>query len=649
MNPAEPDITHWIPFSALAALCAPMLSGMLATIIPLRYSWLVSLTAPLMLLVCVVAATMLYYHADTQVSYHFSISWFSLGSNPVEAGLLVDKLTLVMVMVVSIVSFLVHLYSTGYLAGDASVRKYFVMLGFFTFSMLGIVLCDNLLLMFMFWELVGFSSYMLIGHWNEQAAAGHASKKAYIMNRIGDLGFIIGLMIVYRYTGTFQLTSLASASMTTWETTASLCFFMAIIAKSAQFPLFTWLPDAMAGPTPVSALIHAATMVAAGVFLLARIHFLFTPLSLDIVAAVGLVTALTGAAAALTNHDIKRILAYSTVSQLGLMIAALGAGAKDGAILHLFTHAFFKAGLFLAAGAIIHSLHQAQQGTDNHFDVQDIRNLGGLRKKLPLTVVVFLICGASLAALPLFSGFQSKESILASMMTLNNSATLWKVLSIALVLASSFLTVCYTFRLIWFSFIVPDAGRPTAALSVGEVPFVMRFPMVILALGSLWWIVSPNPLRFSGWLMQGTGSLAATTLSLGVSLGALAVCYFYFRKRTTTGPGKEFAAALANTFYLDRMYKTLVTKPTLHLSNFLLKLDRKYIDGFLHGTAYAQVTLAHITGWFDKTFVDGTVNGVARVAGALGAFTRSFQGGKIQLYIFWAGLGLVLLIFFIIS
>lgn len=648
MNPAEPYITNWIIISALVVLSAPLLSAVLAAIIPLRYSWLVSLTAPLMLLLCVVGATMLYYHAGTEASLHFSIPWFSLGDNPVEAGLLVDKLTLIMVVVVSTVSFLIHLYSTGYMAGDTSIRRYFVMLGFFTFSMLGIVLSDNLLLLFMFWELVGFSSYMLIGHWTEQAEAGHASKKAYLMNRIGDLGFIIGLMIVYHHTGTFQLTSLMNETLPTWETAASLCFFLAIVAKSAQFPLLTWLPDAMAGPTPVSALIHAATMVAAGVFLLARIHFLFTPLSLGIVCATGLATALAGAAAALTNYDIKRILAYSTVSQLGLMITALGAGAKEGAVLHLFTHAFFKAGLFLAAGAIIHSLHQAQLGTGERFDVQDIRNLGGLRKKLPLTFVVFLTCGASLAALPLFSGFQSKESILASMMISNGYALPLKVLTVTLVLVISFITVGYTFRLIWFAFVVPDAGRPAATLSISEVPFVMRFPMVVLALASLWWIVSPNPLSFSGWFTKGAGSMPATALSLLVALGALCSFFLYFRKRPAAGPENRFGAAFAHAFYLDRMYNAVVTRPVERLSVMLSSFDRRYIDGILHGAAYAQVTLAHIIGWFDRTFIDGTVNGVARVAGSLGAFTRSFQGGKIQLYIFWAGLGIVLLTLFLI-
>lgn len=647
MNP-ETYITQWIIVSALVTLCAPLLSAMLAAIIPLRYAWLVSLTAPLMLLLCIAAAVMLYYSAGTEQVYHFSVAWFSLGDNPVEAGLLVDKLTLVMVGVVATISFLVHLYSAGYMAGDNSIRRYFVMLGFFTFSMLGIVLSDNLLLLFMFWELVGFSSYMLIGHWTEQDAAGHASKKAYIMNRIGDLGFVVGLMIVYKNTGTFQLASLVNETVLPWETWASLCFFLGIAAKSAQFPLLTWLADAMAGPTPVSALIHAATMVAAGVFLLARIHFLFTPFSLDIVTTAGLITALVGAGAALTNYDIKKILAYSTVSQLGLMVAALGMGATAGAILHLFTHAFFKAGLFLAAGAIIHSLHQAQQGTDEHFDVQDLRNLGGLRHALPLTFLVFLICGASLSALPLFSGFQSKEAILTWMMTSPVHAPQWKAAAMAAVLITSFLTVCYTFRMIWFAFATRNSGRPVERLQIAEVPFVMRFPMVLLAIGSLWWMVSPNPLSFSGWFMTGTTSMAAAALSFGIVLAALAFSFLYFPRRTSPGAETKLAAWLAHTLYLDKIFAITVIRPVSHLASALSRVDRKYIDGFLHGVTYAQVTFAHVTGWFDRAFVDGTVNGVARIAGYLGAFTRSFQGGRIQLYIFWAGLGLVLLTLFII-
>ncbi|MFO7257554.1 MAG: NADH-quinone oxidoreductase subunit L [Bacteroidota bacterium] len=639
MSP-DADIAYWIVAASMIVLLAPLASGILSALIPVRYSWLVSLTASFMLLVAVAGAVVLVSNAGLHDTRHFSTAWFTLGGNEIAAGILVDKYAAVMVLVVTIVSFLVHLYSAGYMAGDASIRRYFVMLGFFTFTMLGIVLSDNLLILFMCWELVGFSSYMLIGHWMELPEAAQASRKAYMMNRIGDLGFIAGLMIVYRKAGTFDISILASHSLQGWETTAALCFFLAIAAKSAQFPLLTWLPDAMAGPTPVSALIHAATMVAAGVFLLGRIHFMFPPEALQVVTAAGLLTALTGAAAALGHFDIKKILAYSTVSQLGLMVTALGMGAKDAAMLHLLTHAFFKAGLFLAAGAIIHTLHQVQVSTGKTYDVQDIRNLGGLRKAMPVTFVVFVLCGAALSGIPMFSGFQSKEAILSHMLSGQGE---WSLIAAFLFLLTAFLTIVYTFRLIWFVFIANE-GRQWG--NIPEVPFVMRFPMIVLGLASLWWIVSLNPFSFSGWFMTGRATGSATMISIAVVITALATSFLFVRKKPTpTGaPG-----ILTNTFYLDNVFGALVTRPVGHLSSLCVRIDRRYIDGILHGAAYAQVTLAHIVGWIDKTIVDGIVNFVARLASWLGAFVRTFQSGNIQMYIFWAGMGLLLLTLYIVT
>lgn len=639
------DIDFWIVVASMVVLSAPLISGILSALVPLRYSWLVSLTASFMLLLAVAGAVVLASTAGLEKPQHFSMPWFGLGGNTVSVGIFIDKYTVVMVLVVTIVSFFVHMYSAGYMAGDAAIRRYFVMLGFFTFTMLGIVLSDNLLVVFMCWELVGFSSYMLIGHWMELPEAAKASRKAYMMNRIGDLGFVAGLMIVYRNAGTFDITVLATQGLQGWEIAAALCIFVAIAAKSAQFPLFTWLPDAMAGPTPVSALIHAATMVAAGVFLLARIHFLFPPLALQVVTIAGLATALTGAAAALGHFDIKKILAYSTVSQLGLMVAALGAGAKDAAMLHLLTHAFFKAGLFLAAGAIIHTLHQAQMSTGETYDVQDIRNLGGLRKAMPVTFGVFLICGASLSGIPMFSGFQSKEAILSSILAGGDAVGMAVA---ALFLIATFLTVTYTFRLIWFAFIAERSGSASEVSwrNVPEVPFVMRFPMIVLALASLWWIVSLNPFSFSGWFTTGTASALTTVVSVGVVLGALAFAYLFFRNRSEPS---RVADVLTNTFYLDALYAIVVTRPVGHLSALCARVDRKYIDGFLHGSAYIQVTLAHIVGWFDKAVVDGFVNLVARLTSWLGAFVRTFQSGNIHKYIFWAGMGLVLLTLYIVA
>ncbi|HEY8511226.1 MAG TPA: NADH-quinone oxidoreductase subunit L [Cyclobacteriaceae bacterium] len=639
MSP-DADIAYWIVAASMIVLLAPLASGILSALIPVRYSWLVSLTASFMLLVAVAGAVVLVSNAGLHDTRHFSTAWFTLGGNEIAAGILVDKYAAVMVLVVTIVSFLVHLYSAGYMAGDASIRRYFVMLGFFTFTMLGIVLSDNLLILFMCWELVGFSSYMLIGHWMELPEAAQASRKAYMVNRIGDLGFIAGLMIVYRNAGTFDISILASHSLQGWETTAALCFFLAIAAKSAQFPLLTWLPDAMAGPTPVSALIHAATMVAAGVFLLGRIHFLFPPDALQIVTAAGLLTALTGAGAALGHFDIKKILAYSTVSQLGLMVTALGAGAKDAAMLHLLTHAFFKAGLFLGAGAIIHTLHQSQVTTGETYDVQDIRNLGGLRKMMPVTFAVFLLCGASLSGIPMFSGFQSKEAILSHI--LSGQGT-WGVIAAILFLLTAFLTIVYTFRLIWFVFIV-EGGRQWT--SIPEVPFVMRFPMIVLALASLWWIVSLNPFSFSGWFMNGSAAAFTTLVSVAVVIAALAVAFLLIHKKTEP---TQVADILTSTFYLDNIFSTLVTRPVGQLSFLCVRIDRRYIDGFLHGVAYAQVTLAHVIGWIDKAIVDGIVNFVARLTSWLGAIVRTFQSGNIQMYIFWAGMGLLLLTLYIVT
>ncbi|MDV3310768.1 MAG: NADH-quinone oxidoreductase subunit L [Cyclobacteriaceae bacterium] len=643
MNP-DADIAYLIVAASMIVLSTPLVSGILSAMVPVRYSWLVSLTASFMLLLAVAGAVLLAWTAGLHETRHFSTPWFTMGERTVSAGILIDKYAVVMVLVVTIVSFLVHVYSAGYMAGDGAIRRYFVMLGFFTFTMLGIVLSDNLLILFMCWELVGFSSYMLIGHWMELPDAAHASRKAYMMNRVGDLGFVAGLMIVYRNAGTFDITALASLPAQDWETAAALCFFLAIAAKSAQFPLLTWLPDAMAGPTPVSALIHAATMVAAGVFLLARIHFLFPPPALMVVTVAGLATALTGAAAALGHFDIKKILAYSTVSQLGLMITALGAGAKDPALLHLLTHAFFKAGLFLAAGAIIHTLHQVQRSTGEAYDVQDIRNLGGLQKVMPVTFGVFILCGASLSGIPMFSGFQSKEAILAHIL---NGSGMWAMAIASGVLLTTFLTVVYTFRLIWFVFVTEGSRSERLQwTNVPEVPFVMRFPMIVLGLASLWWIVSLSPFSFSGWFMTGNADALTTLVSVGVVLVALAFAVGFFRRKSAPPRTSD---VFTNTFYLDALFTLAVTRPVGHLSSLFAWVDRKYIDGFLHGTAYAQVTLAHIVGWIDRAIVDGLVNFIARLTAWSGALVRTFQSGNIHMYIFWAGMGLVLLTLYIVT
>ncbi|MBA4057168.1 MAG: NADH-quinone oxidoreductase subunit L, partial [Marivirga sp.] len=506
----------------------------------------------------------------------------------------------------------------------------------------GVVVADNLFMVFIFWELVGFSSYMLIGHWKEKPEAADAAKRAFIINRVGDAGFLIGLMILWANTGTFDIVEMgAHTEVLSWQTAASLCIFCGVIGKSAQFPLFTWLPDAMEGPTPVSALIHAATMVAAGVFLLARVHFLFTPYALDIVAITGCLTALIGALAALVQYDIKKILAYSTISQLGFMVMAIGANSPETAMLHLFTYAFFKAGLFLAAGSVIHTLHQAQHQSHTDFDVQDIRNLGGLQKKLPFTFIIFLVSGSALAGIPFFTGFLSKDAILTSLMVWKGAAFTWRWLIFFSGFVVSFLTVLYTFRMIWTVF--KGDEKLTRHLQILEAPVAMRAPMAILAAASPWILVSRNPFDFSGWvyhaLHAGTNihSNLITFVSAGWVLIALVIAYIIREKSI-------HSALLFQGFYINKTVRKLFESPALQAAELTAYTDKKWIDGFLHTSAYLQLIAAHVTGWLDRAIVDGAVNSTASLAKNIGSFTRSFQSGKIQLYIFWAVFAIIIFI-----
>jgi NADH-quinone oxidoreductase subunit L len=497
-----------------------------------------------------------FFSLDANHPYTVEFRWFNISDHTFSIGILLNSLSATMLLIVTFISFLVHSYSVGYMAGDAGLRRYFSMLGLFTFSMLGIVLADNLLMVFIFWELVGFSSYMLIGHWKEKPEASAAAKKAFILNRIGDAGFLIGLMILWAHQHNFSILELNSlTTVEPWQTAASLCIFCGVIGKSAQFPLLTWLPDAMEGPTPVSALIHAATMVAAGVFLMVRVFDLFTPTALDVVAFVGIITALIGALSALGQYDMKKILAYSTISQLGLMVTAVGAGAPDAAFVHLFTHAFFKAGLFLAAGSIIHSLHQAQHQAHVEFDVQDIRNLGGLQKKLPRVFIVFLIAGSSLAGLPFFSGFLSKDAILTGLMQATSGNDPWKWLIVVGAFAVTFTTVLYTFRMISHIFLGDE--NKTKTLIVSESPMVMQIPLYLLAFASLWIIVSWNPFMHTRWLNPSMEhSWVLTIFSIGWVIVALVTAFL-------TRDKSFHAAALARSFYLDSIYNKVVTRPAL--------------------------------------------------------------------------------------
>ena len=455
---------------------------------------------------------------DPSFKLTWNFTWIDFGDVPgvgplqIKMGILIDNLTAIMLAMVSLISFLVHVYSIGYMSGEKYYGRYFAYLGIFTFSMLGIVLADNLFSIYIFWELVGLSSYLLIGFFFEKQSAADAQKKAFLVNRVGDIGMWLGILILYSQFHTFGYEEIYEHIKAgdfhmsqAWLTAAGILLFMGCVGKSAQFPLHVWLPDAMEGPTPVSALIHAATMVAAGVYFVARIFVILTIDALHVIAFIGAATAFMAATIAITQHDIKRVLAYSTVSQLGYMVLGLGVGAYSAALFHLLTHAFFKACLFLGSGAIIHAMHHEQ----------DMRWMGGLRKKMPWTFVTFTFATLALAGLPLTSGFMSKDAILAGALGFAEveGGGIYYLIPV-LGFFSAMLTAFYMGRQIWLVFfgksrthLKPADGQhghdDHGHHEVHEVPWAMRMPLVILAALSVFAVFSPDPLDGAkGWFMH---------------------------------------------------------------------------------------------------------------------------------------------------
>jgi NADH-quinone oxidoreductase subunit L len=630
MNESVLNPSIWDHPLLVISLVLPLVSFLTAVLISEKYSWAVALFCSVVMLICASTAAVFLFTYWDEPSRLLMVPWFNSGSLSISMNLLISKNSLLMLAVVMFVSFVVHMFSIGYMATDGSLRRYFGMLGFFTFSMAGIVMADNLLLIFLFWELVGFCSYMLIGHYMEKRGAARAATKAFLFNRIGDAGFIIGLMIIWSKSGTLNLSELSSGT-DQWHAIAALCMFGGVIGKSAQFPLLGWLPDAMQGPTPVSALIHAATMVAAGVYLLTRIFFLFTADYLVVVALVGLTTSVLAAFAALAQFDIKKVLAYSTISQLGLMITAVGAGAVDAAFVHLLAHAFFKAGLFLCAGSVIHALHIAQQQAQAHFDVQDIRNMGGFRSKLPITFIAFTVTAASLAGVPFFSGFLSKEAMLSGVLVHDGPFAL---IIFGGMLVVAFLTALYSFRLVYKVFIAPGNKD---SIPIYESPAVMRLPMIMLAAGSLWFVIAPGPLNHNGWIIDGTDiSPWITITSLLVIAAALFSGWLMYR----SAPHRSLPV-IENAMYIDSIFPRL-WRGVLHTAAFSENTDKKYIDKALHFSVVTQVTIAHVIAWMDSYIVDGFVNFLTNVVRVCGWFIRSLQGGKIQLYVFWAVFAIII-------
>ena len=604
----------------------------------------------------------------------------------IDIGIMVDNLTAVMLVVVTLISFLVHLFSLAYMKGDIRFSRYYANLGIFTFSMLGIVVTNNYLLMYVFWELVGLSSYLLIGHWYEKKSASDAAKKAFIVNRVGDLGFFIGIMIVWMQFSTLTFTGIFSEigsgnipfDSTNWLTAAGLLIFCGAVGKSAQFPLHVWLPDAMEGPTPVSALIHAATMVAAGVYLVARTFPMLTADALLVIAYVGAITAFVAATIAIVQNDIKKILAYSTVSQLGYMVMGLGVGAYTAGVMHLVTHAAFKAGLFLASGSIIYAMHHAlHHQHDHHTDAQDIRFMGGLKSKMPVTFWTILIFTLAISGVPLTSGFLSKDEILAGTLAFSHFTGHSLIPIIGFLVAG--LTAFYMFRMLILAFFGEHQNKERFD-HIHESPRVMTIPLMILAGLSFFFFFSLNPISAShGWFFEKMSypivvvpaAVASTPtkefveeihhqhnlamiLSVSVAgIGILLAFITYYWKKISADAFertlKPLHTFLYRKWYFDELYDATFVAATMGIARILAWFDGAIIDGIVNGAGSVTKIFAVISNKFDSIVVDGLVNFTAFSAGISGRFLRTVQTGKVQTYIIFAIVGMMALVMFYIG
>lgn len=561
--------------------------------------------------------------------------WIVVGNFSAQASFLADPLSMVMMLIVTGVSFLIHVYSIGYMHGDEGFRKFFIYLNLFVFFMLLLVMGSNYLVMFVGWEGVGLCSYLLIGFWYTDELKASAGKKAFIMNRIGDFGFLLAIFLIWTTFGTInfrEIEPMAQAYPMGAGVITAICLllFTGATGKSAQLPLYTWLPDAMAGPTPVSALIHAATMVTAGVYMIVRSNFLFSlsPDAMSVVAWVGGLTALFAATIGLVQTDIKKVLAYSTVSQLGFMFLACGVGAYTAAIFHLMTHAFFKGLLFLGSGSVIHGMS----------DEQDIRLMGGLKSKMPTTFWTFLVGTLAIAGIPGLAGFFSKDEILWKTFE-SHHYVLWGI-----GITAAFCTAFYMFRLLYLTFFGKFRGSKAQEHHVHESPKLMTVPLMVLAVLSAigGYIGMPHALGghnyFHDWLApliaehgEGHGSAHAGVptaeyvlmfASVAVALiGILIARSWYLGKSTLVESlGKSGTRTLLyNKYWVDQIYDTIISKPLVQAS----EIFAKYVD---QGT------------------VDGAVNGLGTTISGFGGIVRRVQTGIVQNYAVMMGMGTVLLL-----
>jgi NADH-quinone oxidoreductase subunit L len=581
-------------------------------------------------------------------------SWIFGGNLSVNLAFLIDPLTIIMLLVVTGVGFLIHVYSVGYMHGEEGFTRFFTYMNLFMVSMLLLVMGNNYAVLFIGWEGVGLCSYLLIGYYYEKVSAGKAATKAFVVNRIGDAGFLVAIFLVFSHFETLDYTAVmanASTLSTEMATAISLCLLVGAIGKSAQLPLYTWLPDAMEGPTPVSALIHAATMVTAGVYMVVRNHVLFdmAPLALATVGIVGGVTALFAATIGLVQNDIKRVLAYSTVSQLGYMFLACGVGAYTAAIFHLMTHAFFKALLFLSAGSVIHALSGEQ----------DIRKMGGLHNKIPITHKVFLIGTLAIAGIPPLAGFWSKDEIMAH-------AFVHGYYHLYLLAATgAFLTSFYMFRLTYLTFYGSSRVDPHVAHHIHESPSVMTIPLMILAGLALvggFLGVPPEHGWFHGFLHEvatplGTEAhevgwgvlLGLMGVAMAIALGGWGLAHYMYSVRPQMA--NEWAAkspraytTILNKYYVDEIYDFLIVEFFKKVGMLWDWFDRHILDRFVVGIGRGTDISAGAMTWVEKYVIYGGLNVVGYSNHLLSWSWRKLQSGMVHHYAAIIVIGLALLI-----
>ena len=610
---------------------------------------------------------------------HFHRVWeaeyIRLGTFHIEMGILADNLTMCMLVVVTLVSSMVHVFSIGYMHGDPRYSRYFAYLSLFSFSMLGLVLAHSLIALYVFWELVGLTSYLLIGFWFEKHSASNAAKKAFLTTRVGDVGMFIGILIIawkigdLTYEGAFR--GIARGELTgPLLTLAGVGLFMGAVGKSAQVPLHVWLPDAMEGPTPVSALIHAATMVAAGVYLVGRLYPVFNLEAFWVIALVGATTAFLAATIAITATDIKKVLAYSTISQLGYMIAGLGAGAFAAGLFHLWTHAFFKALLFLCSGSVIHAVHS-----------QEIFEMGGLRRKMPITFATMLVATLAISGVPGLSGFFSKDAILAGTLAFGMAYGGLRYLPFVLLILAAGITAFYMFRLLFLTF----TGEPRdhdRYEHAHESPASMTIPLVVLAVMTVfsvgipfvtdhWFeerVKMPTLAEYgaaeagaaAAHAEEGHGVFAIThahehaahmpAMAGSILVAGLGIMLAYLTYRRGVISAAAWSAKLRplylvfkHKYFFDELYQAVVVRGVLLAAAIAGLFDIYVVDALVNGAGKLGARLAWVAGGVDLFGVDGAVNGLAQSVIGFGRAARKVQTGRIQNYVYgFMGILLVL-------